>query len=143
MYYAYITRLIPEEVKDMQFDYVILGEMLEHVNDPVFFLRNIKEKLKSNVSKIIITVPNALRFRRVFDRFYNRGNRINEEYINSDHRYWFTPYTIAKVCMQSGIYPEKLFFCDSLSRIAIIREKLGMKTNSFLGNTLVLAGLLK
>lgn len=32
--------------------------------------------------------------------------------MNSDHRFWFTPYTISKVMMQSGICPDEIFFAN-------------------------------
>ncbi|GHV66149.1 hypothetical protein AGMMS49928_00120 [Spirochaetia bacterium] len=51
--------MMPKELENEKFDYAILGEVVEHVNDPVFFLKNIKENLKDGVEKIIITVPYA------------------------------------------------------------------------------------
>ena len=54
--------------------------------------------------KYVITVPNALCFTRkaVFMNGFER--------INTDHRYWFTPYTIAKVMYEAGIMPEECCF---------------------------------
>jgi len=93
--------------------------------------------MENTVERIIITVPSALRFRNL------NGMK---ECINTDHRYWFTPFTIAKVCIEAGIYPEKLLFCDPpytlMNRIV---RKLRLKNftqNSVFSDTLLLIGSL-
>ncbi|MDX1685587.1 MAG: methyltransferase domain-containing protein [Saprospiraceae bacterium] len=87
---------IPKEILDEEWDYLILGEVLEHINDPVRFLEGIKRRLEANFKIIVITVPNA----------WDLNNLIrlpsNKELINSDHRFWFSPYTLAKVVTESG-----------------------------------------
>jgi len=53
--------------------------------------------------------------------------------INSDHRYWFTPYTISKILVSAGYTPEKIIFSNlnSLTRMQLavrkIRKLTGMK----------------
>ena len=37
------------------------------------------------------------------------------EIINSDHRFWFTPYTIAKVLVSAGYKPDKISYANLLS----------------------------
>lgn len=86
------------------FDYVLMGEIVEHVNNPIDFLSRASGILKRNgfEGRYIITVPNALCMcRSVFG---------GVERINSDHRFWFTPYTICKVMIEAGLYPEELLF---------------------------------
>ena len=34
------------------------------------------------------------------------------EIINSDHRFWFTPYTITKVLVSAGYNPEKITYSN-------------------------------
>lgn len=87
---------IPENISQQKFDYLVMGEIIEHVDNPVSFLKSIHEKFGSCVENIILTTPNAFRwsnFRHAFNNF---------EGINSDHRYWFTPYTISKVLYLAG-----------------------------------------
>ena len=143
IYSGDITRAMPEALRSIDFDFAIMGEILEHVNNPVQFLIETKKCIDHNVKKIIITVPNALRFR------LDRPNELRYECINSDHRYWFTPYTIAKVCIEAGIYPEDLFFVDPVPRrglVGKIARKSGINTLGFydriISHSLVFVGSL-
>jgi 2-polyprenyl-3-methyl-5-hydroxy-6-metoxy-1,4-benzoquinol methylase len=49
---------LPEIVAD-HWDLMILGEILEHVDNPVAFLTPIHEKYRAHVDQIVFTVPNA------------------------------------------------------------------------------------
>ena len=96
-------------VPDIKVDYVLLGEIVEHVDNPVEFLSKMHSVMKNNISTgggYIITVPNSFCFLR------NKAYRQGTELVNTDHRYWFTPFTIAKVLYRAGIKPEELFFAS-------------------------------
>lgn len=97
---------VPSPIKDKHWDYMLLGELLEHINNPVEFLTNINIKYKHNTDKLIITVPNALRLLN-----YTAALK-HQEWINSDHRYWFTPYTLAKVAVNAGFEVESFSFAQ-------------------------------
>ncbi len=114
-----------------QWDYLIIGEVLEHIDNPVLFLSQIKENYGGLIKNIVITVPNA------FDIANIKLLRKNTEFINTDHRYWFTPFTLAKVCMQAGFQIDHYSFCNSyipnnrlsrflLKRYPILREGILM-----------------
>jgi len=109
-----------KELSDKQWDYVVFGEILEHVNNPVEFLSTFRAKYGNNVKRFIITVPNI----------YNRkalGNMLKfKEAINSDHRFWFTPYTLSKVLVSSGYMPENISFTNliSLGKPELVIRKL-------------------
>jgi 2-polyprenyl-3-methyl-5-hydroxy-6-metoxy-1,4-benzoquinol methylase len=89
-----------------KWDYAVLGEMVEHLDNPVDFLGTLRKKYGPYISRFIITVPNI----------YNRSQLSNmisyREIINSDHRFWFTPYTISKVLVSAGYKPEEIIFCN-------------------------------
>jgi SAM-dependent methyltransferase len=88
-----------EQISGETFDYVILGEVLEHIGNPVSFLRCLMSRYRNNIKNVVITVPNA----------FTAGNIRNSfktmERINSDHRFFFTPYTVAKVAWDAGLAP--------------------------------------
>ena len=118
-----------------QWDYILLGEILEHVDNPVQFLSAIKSKYGTVIKKIIVTVPNAFNlnnFRKVFKDI---------EHINSDHRYWFTPYTLSKVYTMAGVRPEKVYTClfmEPNTRGTI--SKMALKRYPLLRDSLILEG---
>ncbi|MFN4253614.1 MAG: class I SAM-dependent methyltransferase [Saprospiraceae bacterium] len=101
-----VTEEIPAAVKSQKWDYLVAGEVLEHIDDPVQFLKAIKAKYGPVTERIIITVPNAFSWSNF------RASLRNEELINTDHRFWFTGYTLAKVATEAGIEVEGLEFCQ-------------------------------
>jgi hypothetical protein len=89
-------------LKEVRWDYLVIGEVLEHVGNPVQFLSRISTRYGDCVSRIIITVPNAFRAGNFIGAFKSR------ESINSDHRFFFTPYTLTKVVDEAGLCAEQL-----------------------------------
>ena len=87
-----------------KWDYFIIGEVLEHIDNPVLFLSEIRKKYGPYVKKFVITVPNAWDY----DNFRNLLKSV--ESINTDHRYWFTPFTLSKVCVRAGFNVEECTF---------------------------------
>ncbi len=98
---------LPSDLKNTKWDCIILGEVLEHIDNPVLFLKNLKDKVSSSVERIILTVPNAFRYANL--DFALKGKEV----INSDHRYWFTPYTIMKVLTMAKIQIENVFMVET------------------------------
>ena len=86
-----ISNFKSEKILADKFDYAILAEILEHVNNPLDFLMKIRENYKDNIEKIIITVPNPF-------SYVNLMNTKNGyQSINSDHKTEFSYYTLAKI----------------------------------------------
>ena len=94
------------EIAQTKWDYLVLGEILEHTDDPVGFLGKLRDRFRSNVAKLVITVPNALRDLNC------RMVRSHLEFINTDHRFWFTPYTLAKIASRAGMECDWFIFCE-------------------------------
>lgn len=120
---VFYGNILTDEFKDLKenkWDYAVFGEIIEHLDDPVSFLKVFKAKYGENVSRFIITVPSI----------YNKRQFINmknyREVINSDHRFWFTPYTISKVLVSAGYNPEKLDYSNlqSLSVADLIKRRI-------------------
>ena len=124
-----------KEITETKWDYMILGEILEHVDNPVSFLSAIKNNYSDYVDKIIITVPNGL-------RFINFKNVIkSKEAINSDHRFWFTPYTLGKICTRAGLNVEEFFFTldYKMFKYSIFTRILYRIYPAFLDNLIIVA----
>ena len=109
--HVYCADITSKEFKNIvpykKYDYVLLGEILEHVDNPVCFLTEMNNTLKDYGfdGKYIITVPNAFSLQRLF---YLNG----VEGINTDHKYWFTPFTLGKVLTDAGIVPQEVLFAS-------------------------------
>ncbi len=116
-----------KEILDDHWDFAVLGELLEHIDNPVAYLKAIRENYAGIIDGIIITVPNA--WTKTTMRMANKSSEI----INSDHRYWFTPYTLAKVIVRAGMEVDEIYFANRvpLSFWGLVKNKffkiLGMK----------------
>lgn len=115
--------------ENTDWDFMILGEIIEHIDNPVDFLSKIREKYKTRVNKIIITAPN------IFNILIINDIKNNIENINTDHRYWFSPYTLTKVLTNSGYHNCELFFAERVKlpffQAVVRRLKLFFGIKSF------------
>jgi len=93
------------EITGGQWDYLVLAEVLEHIENPAGFLRAIAEKYAGRFKKLIITVPNAFSWQN------HKATKRGVEIINTDHRFWFTPFTIAKNIAMAGLLPDEIIMC--------------------------------
>jgi hypothetical protein len=98
-----------DEIYSGEWDYAVFGEMIEHLDNPVDFLETFRKSYSANVRKFIITVPN------IYNRFNLRNMFRYREIVNSDHRFWFTPYTAIKVLVSAGLRPEEISFANLVS----------------------------
>ncbi|MDZ7750555.1 MAG: SAM-dependent methyltransferase [Gammaproteobacteria bacterium] len=94
-----------EPLMAQHWDYLLLPEVLEHIGDPVRFLAGLRQRFIGRVEELVVTVPNGFSHRNA------REARRNVERINSDHRFWFTPYTLAKVAMDARLSPRRFSLC--------------------------------
>jgi 2-polyprenyl-3-methyl-5-hydroxy-6-metoxy-1,4-benzoquinol methylase len=114
------TEKVLDEITSAQWDYAILGEILEHIDNPVAYLGAIRKLYGTNIREIVITVPNA------WTQTAMRMANASAEIINSDHRYWFTPYTLAKVIVRAGMEIQDLYFANRvpLSTVELAKARL-------------------
>jgi 2-polyprenyl-3-methyl-5-hydroxy-6-metoxy-1,4-benzoquinol methylase len=129
VYHADLTRELPSEILSTSWDIVIMGEILEHIDNPVFFLEQLKMRLKLIAGTLLITVPNSFNYLLVNDI----KNSIED--INSDHRYHFTPYTLTKIMYQAGFKTVDIRFTNRIAlplRLKIVNRLvrlLGLQLN--------------
>lgn len=86
-----------------QVDLVMVPDVIEHVPDPAGFLRRLAQCLPA--AEFVVTVPNALSLRNAVQA---AGGL---ERINTDHRVWFSPFTLLKVLADAGLRAESLHGC--------------------------------
>jgi hypothetical protein len=105
---------VPGEVPAQPFDICLLADVIEHVGDVVAFLNQMRQY---RFEEIVIVTPNLFRLRN----FLSRG-----EVVNTDHRYWFSPYTLCKVLVDAGYTPTgvELLHSDYLSWKGALQARL-------------------
>lgn len=89
----------PDGVPDNEFDICLLADVIEHVGDVIAFLTSMR---RYRFKQLVVATPNAFRLRN----FLSRG-----ELVNTDHRYWFSPYTLCKVLVDAGYAPSRVELC--------------------------------
>ena len=89
---------LSERFEKNTFDYITLIFVLEHIDNPIQFLKDLSQFLKPS-GKIIILVPNAN------DALINLYNipKFNEFYYCIEHLYYYTPETINMVFEKVGL----------------------------------------
>jgi len=48
----------------------------------------------------------------IYNKLQYRNMLQFKEVINSDHRFWFTPYTITKILVSAGYSPENISYSN-------------------------------
>lgn len=90
----------PDDAPDLDYDICLLADVIEHVGDPVSFLRSMR---RWRFRQLWVVTPNVFRWRN--------GLPGGGELINTDHRFWFSPYTLCKVLVDAGYEPVRVELC--------------------------------
>jgi 2-polyprenyl-3-methyl-5-hydroxy-6-metoxy-1,4-benzoquinol methylase len=90
---------VPEAAPAEDYDVCLLADVIEHVGDPVSFLRAMR---RHRFGELVVATPNAFRW---------RNSLPGPELINTDHRFWFSPYTLCKVLVDAGYEPVAVELC--------------------------------
>lgn len=111
---AYFEEYVPEK----KYDVIILGFVLEHVDNPTGILKKYKEYLKPN-GKMFITVPNAETLNRRVGKIaglLERLEELSEHDLRCGHKRYYTVKTLKadietcdfKISRIEGIYLKPL-----------------------------------
>lgn len=85
-------------------DMVLVPDVIEHLPDPAAFLRRLVQCLPD--AEFVVSVPNGLSLRNTV---HAAGG---VERINTDHRAWFSPFTLSKVLADAGLACRSLHGCN-------------------------------
>lgn len=91
-----------------QFDCIVLGHVLEHVENPISVVSNIKKWLTPN-GRILASVPNARSLHRqaaVIMGLLKSEDAMSEQDIHDGHRRVFNPETFRNVFISAGLEIE-------------------------------------
>lgn len=120
-----------DEIPDLEYDYLLVPDVIEHIPNVETFLQSFKNY---KIGKVVITTPNAF-------RLYNR-KRWKYEVVNTDHRYWFSPYTLAKVVTEAGFIVDEVIYTDKYSKWRMI-DNIKMKFFPLCRNGITLIASIK
>jgi hypothetical protein len=107
VYCADVTRDEMSFLHGQRWDILVLGEVLEHIGDPMSFLRAIARSFAGRAERILLTVPNALSWGNI------RAAMRHQECVNTDHKFWFTPYTLGALLTGAGMNVGEFQFCEA------------------------------
>lgn len=112
-----------------KYDFMILSHVLEHINDPVEFLREIKEKTLNSCGKIYIEVP-----------FMERKDFLLEHF-HLAHKYYFTRESLTYITQLAGYecleVAKKYIIIEAKSEAVIPDESLLEKSRKISSKHLV------
>ncbi|PYS97858.1 MAG: hypothetical protein DMF63_18500 [Acidobacteria bacterium] len=95
---------------DMQFDVIIAGEIIEHLNNPGRFLHGIK-RFMNRETRLVITTVNAYSGMR-FLVYGLRGAGGNLEPVHPDHVSYYSYSTLSLILKRHGFTVENFMFYD-------------------------------
>jgi len=81
---------------EIEFDVIILSEVIEHLNNPGIMLDAVKNLMTQN-TQLLISVPNAFNSKNI----WNMLKGI--EYVHPDHNYYFSYLTLNNMLEKNGL----------------------------------------
>lgn len=95
-----------------RFDYVIMGDVIEHLLDPWKALRIVREMMKPG-GCIIASIPNVLNISVIYDLLQGNFTYKDSGILDRTHRRFFTKKEMLKLFETVGLEPE-IVGCNSI-----------------------------
>lgn len=87
---------------NVKFDYIIFGDVLEHLRDPEGVLRYCKGFLKDD-GKIIASIPNLMHFSVIRDLINGNFTYTDQGLLDRTHIHFFTYNEIVRMLTRTGM----------------------------------------
>lgn len=113
---------VPFEEK---FDYIIFGDVLEHLHDPQKTIRFCKEKLLKEHGRIIASIPNLMHISVMQQLLSGRFEYKDMGLLDRTHIHFFTYYEILLMFQKEGFIMEEVQ--TTMMSLTEEQEKLKMK----------------
>lgn len=79
-----------------QFEVIVAGELIEHLDNPGRFLRNMRKHLEPN-GTIVLTTPNPFYPKRFLEIITNKSVVVHPQHVS-----WFCPSTLYSILNRTG-----------------------------------------
>lgn len=96
---------------EADYDVALIPDVIEHIQNCGKFLEGLK---KISAREFVFSTPNAFKLENRF--------RLLSEFVNDDHRYWFSPYTIKNMLQHGGFSVTEIYLCD------VVRKRYPIRT---------------
>lgn len=95
---------------DREFDVVLAGEMIEHLNNPGLFLNGVR-RFMGDRSRLLVTTVNAYCGMRFF--WYGlRGKGGRTEFVHPDHVAYYSYHTLKVLIERHELVVDRFWFYD-------------------------------
>lgn len=91
------------EFNQEEFDYIILADVLEHLNNPTEVLKSIISFIKAD-GKILVSVPNIAHNAIIRSLYMNKFQYQEWGILDKTHVRFFAKDTLEKMILESGLY---------------------------------------
>ena len=89
-----------------KYEVIVMSDVIEHVNNPVSFLRTYSQCLVDD-GEMIVSTPNSNRARNFIHILIS-----NNYAINFEHTMWLCPKTFLEIIERSGLYPTEFYWLN-------------------------------
>ena len=101
------------------FDVIVAGELIEHIDNPGGFIRNMRRHLKHG-GQLVITTPNPF-FALHWVEWLLLSSKLRERW-NLEHVGWYDPFTLGNLLERCGLKVEAIYyFARSRKTLAVLR----------------------
>jgi SAM-dependent methyltransferase len=89
---------LTKEVLSEQFDLIVVGEVIEHLDAPGLFLRNLARMLKPD-GRCVLTTPNPWFINPIIKNLFRASTFVD----SVDHTAWFDPSSICELAERADL----------------------------------------
>lgn len=107
-FYCSTIEGVREQLSQVYYDFIVLADVIEHISDPLSFLRNIAETFHSK-SKIILNIPNVAHGGVRLELLNGYFEYVDSGILEKTHLRFFTWDTIIQMVNNLNYYPVVVY----------------------------------